>query len=104
MDLDEKQDKSISQTSLKTFDSSGIVIIPSNPRRLALVIQPAASGPINLRIGVQTNAGGTILILPGDLPVMLTVRDHGDLARRESYITGSVGDTFLYSESLCGCG
>lgn len=104
MDIDERTDKSVSQTSLVTIPTSGTYVIQANPRRLALVIQPAVNGPISIRLGVQDTSGGLTLINPGDFPFVATLRDYGDLARRESSITGTVGDTLLISQSLCSCG
>lgn len=102
--LDERYEKSVVQTDLKTIPSSGLLVLQSNPRRLSIVIQAPSSAQLQIRLGVQAAVGGFVSVVPGDYPLSLTLRDFGDLIRREIAISGTAADTFLFSEVLCSCG
>lgn len=102
--LDDTMLASVTQTQLLTIPSSGLTVIPANLRRVALVVQPGASGQLKIRLGTNGTDGGFISIGPGDLPLALSLRDYGDIIRREFSVSGTAADTFLFSETLCPCG
>lgn len=103
-DLDALVLSSIDSTSLVTIPAGGTWILPPNPRRLAIVIQPPLTAQLQVRLGVQGTDGGFISITPGDLPLALALHDVGDIIRREISVTGTAADTFLFSETMCPCG
>lgn len=102
--LDDTMRESVTQTQLLTIPTAGKIVIPPNIRRVAITLQPALAAQLQLRLGTTGTDGGFSGISPGDPPLSFSLHDHGDLIRREMSISGTATDTFLFSESLCGCG
>lgn len=97
-----EQDLERSQTQSQLYTLSvADQVIPENLLRLNVCIQPAASNQLQVRLG-STNAasGGFISLLPGDFPLLLPLALYGDLIRKEFVISGTVGDSFIFTETV----
>lgn len=93
-------DNTISQTQLITLIAADY-IMPESLLRESLAIMPADANQLQIRLGTtDSSQGGFSTLNPGDLPLLLPLHYYGDLIRREFVITGTVGDKFIYVETL----
>lgn len=93
-------ENSFAQEQVITLGSADYVV-PESMLRMACIIMPADGNQLQVRLGITNSSiGGFISILPGDVPLCLPLSLYGDLIRREFVITGTVGDTFIFIETL----
>lgn len=87
------------------FDTQGIasshLIVSNSHKRFSLVFFPPKTGVATLSNDKGNALGQGLNLLPGQSPVYLTLKDHGDLVQKEWYVVYDVGATLIgWSEGM----
>jgi hypothetical protein len=69
-----------------TAGSSAVELVSASPNRIALIISAPASNGVGLGFTNQVSTSNGLQLPSTQSPIILNIRDHGDIVRRQWWV------------------